>query len=417
MSKLFALEELDTAVDTGELEAAPEVGEVADVQVEVEQDLGETAEATGAIEEGIGAADQLEQVEEVVADAVENGEGLDPVAAEAIRIAVEAICARVGANPKAVYSLYATENFQSASSRKANSKIALEGVGEFLKDLWKKIKGALTRLWEKAKAFWDKHISSLGRAKKALESMKAKVSESSGKIKDKAYIDEAPSSLVDAFPGSGDLSSNLIGKYIGTHRKVTDSSQKFNDEIATVNAAAEAVAQKGPAGELNTIFNLAFMAGDKTYEMGEKSAPMVGGVYITYSVKSDSTEGTIDFDVERETIDDKESKVGVSISDKAGIQELLKGALGIVNDTIKLKEKQSKMDAAFSKLMLNIEKTVNALSNNATPEDAKSMRNLIKIVYKINAKGPGMNAELLGLNLKLVKGVLGYSALCLKNYK
>lgn len=414
MSKLFALEELDTAVDAGELEAAPEVGEVADVQVEVEQELGETAEATDAIEEGIGAADQLEQVETVVADAVENGEGLDPVAAEAIRIAVEAICARVGANPKAVYSLYATENFQSASSRKANSKIALEGVGEFLKDLWKKIKGALTRLWEKAKAFWDKHISSLGRAKKALESMKAKVSESSGKIKDKAYIDEAPSSLVDAFPGNGDLSSASIGKYITAHRKVTDGSQKFSDEIATMNAAAEAAGQKVSIAAVTALVN---MASDKTLTMGEKSAPMVGGVYVTYTVKGDATEGTIDFEVERETIDDKESKVGVSISDKAAIQELLKATLTIVADTVKVKEKQSKMDAAFSKLMLNIEKAVNGAADKLSPEDSKAMRNLIKIVYKINAKGPGINAELLGLNLKLVKGVLGYSALCLKNYK
>ena len=59
----------------------------------------------------------MEEVEGLVEDAVENGEGLDPVAAEAVRISVEAICARIGANPKAVYPLYATENFASASSR------------------------------------------------------------------------------------------------------------------------------------------------------------------------------------------------------------------------------------------------------------------------------------------------------------
>ena len=116
MAKLFALEEAELEGTEVELEAAPEVGEVADVQVEVEADASEMTEVAAGVEEGMGAADQMEQVEEVVEQAAE-GEGLDPVAAEAIKIAVEAICARIGANPKAVYSLYATENFQSASSR------------------------------------------------------------------------------------------------------------------------------------------------------------------------------------------------------------------------------------------------------------------------------------------------------------
>ena len=130
MSKLFAFENADVIGDEVELETPVEVGEVADVEVDVMEEGGEIEEQAEAIEEGVGASDQMEQVEELVEQAAEEGEGLDPVAAEAIRIAVEAICARVGANPKSMYALYATENFQSASSRKANTRFALEGVGD-----------------------------------------------------------------------------------------------------------------------------------------------------------------------------------------------------------------------------------------------------------------------------------------------
>lgn len=401
MSKLFALEELDTAVDAGELEATPEVGEVADVQVEVEQELGETAEATDAIEEGIGAADQLEQVETVVADAVENGEGLDPVAAEAIRIAVEAICARVGANPKAVYSLYATENFQSASSRKANSKIALEGVGEFLKDLWKKIKAALTRLWEKAKAFWDKHLSSLGRIKKALESMKTKVSESSGKLKDKAYLEEAPGGLADAVGFSGDISVKSIQAVIEAHKKFSTTS----DDVINATSGFNSTASSDLSNPAKAIAGL-----KKSPTV--KSDPLVGGVVITYKFEADEQEGTASLEIERENVDRKD-KGGVSLSEKADVKGLLDDALKLIADNIKAKDKLTKMQDAFNKLALAIEKSINDQKQSKVDDLRKSM----KIAYAINAKAPVVFHESLAQNVKLAKAVLGYAALCVKSYK
>ena len=75
MAKLFALEDADLeGVGEVELEAAPEVGEVADAQTEVVADETEITEVEAGVEEGMGAADQLEQVEEVVEQAAE-GEG------------------------------------------------------------------------------------------------------------------------------------------------------------------------------------------------------------------------------------------------------------------------------------------------------------------------------------------------------
>lgn len=404
MSKLFAFEELDNDVVEGELEATPEVGEVADVQVDVMEEGGEIEEQATAIDEGVDAADQMEEVEALVEQAAEEGEGLDPVAAESLRIAVEAICARVGANPKSMYALYATENFQSASSRKANTRFALEGVSEFLKDLWKKIKAALTNLWAKVKAFWEKHLSSLGRTKKALESMKGKVASSSGKIEGTAYIENAPSYLSDAL-GGGELTVKSFKTLIAAHATLLDNASSVAEVAAEFNREAS-------AGVSNIEKAIAAVTG------GDKEAKgLVGGVDIKFIFEVDKEEGTVNFEVER-TNADKKDKGGVALADKAGVKGLLDDVLKLINDTIKSKEKSVKLQESFNKYSSAIEKAINAtVDGPEKAEEAKKLRKAMKIAYKINAKAPVIQNECVGLNIRLAKVALGYAGLCLKNYK
>ena len=401
MSKLFAFENADVVGDEVELETPVEAGEVADAELEVQEEVGELESQETAIDEGTEAADQLEEVEALVEQAAEEGEGLDPVAAEAVRIAVEAICARVGANPKSMYALYATENFQSASSRKANTRFALEGVGEFLKDLWKKIKAALQNLWAKVKAFWDKHISSLGRVKKALESMKTKIVESSGKLKDKAFIEEAPSSLSDAVNG-GDISHRSFNSFITAHTALLNTAQQITEKTNDFNTTAA-----------NAITDIDAAINKLKGSAPAKSGTLIGGITIHYTFVEEASEGNVTLEVERETVD-KADKGGVSLAEKNDVKTTIDSVLNLIKDNIKAKEKQTKLQESFSKFSLAIEKAINAATG---PVDQKALRNSMKIAYKINAKTPTIQNEVLGLNIKLAKTVLSYAALCLKNYK
>lgn len=406
MGKLFAMEELDAEIEAVELAVTPEEGEVADVQVEVEQEVAEVAEGGEAIEEGMEAADQLEQVEEVVEQAVEEGEGLDPVAAEAIKLAVEAICARVGANPKAVYALYATENFQSTSSRKANTKIALEGVGEFLKDMWKKIKAALQRLWAKAKEFFDKHFSSLGRVKSALESMKAKVAASSGKA-EKAYVEEAPASMAEAFAGKTDVTVASVKGYIAAHTAASKAVEELTSAGAeAAKLAADAVKQgKFDASKLVT----------GSFDLGTAKAPLVGGLYLQYTITAE--EEDVSVEVERQTIE-AETKVGVNIPEKAKLTEVINEALALINADVKEKAAFEKKEAEFNKQMVAVEKAINdTVVDKESAEAAKEARKQLKVVYKSNAKVPGITAEKVALDVKLAKAVIGFCGFCVKQYK
>ena len=416
---LFALENDDSLNNPAEMEVSGEEGEAAAALTEAGDDASEIAEVAEAASEGTEAADQLGQVEELVEDAVENGEGLDPVAAEAVRISVEAICGRIGANPRAVYSLYATENFQSASSRKANSRIALEGIGEFLKNLYEKIKAALTNMWAKIKAFWAKHISTLGRVKKALEAMKAKVAASSGKIDGRAQLDEAPSSMVDAFAGKGAINATVVGKFIAAHKAMNDLTATTSAKITEVNNLA---ASKPGTGKIAEI-----LSNVKNIELGSNQAPLVNGVYILYEVEKESDTDKVNITVSRNTIDDKEVKRSFIIADKAEVKTALDEALGVINITIKSRDLTDKESAAVQKFMQAIGKAVNDLEKSQTAngrtqsEDQKKqveeLRRQLSQVYNANAKWGGIPVEAMNQNIRLAKAVLSFASICLKNYK
>ncbi len=437
--KLFALEDADVIDTAPELETIPEVGEVADATVEAESDVTEIADATAAVDEGTQAADQLEEVQEVVETSIgetadgevipdsENTEGLSPVAAEAVRIAVEAICGRVGANAKKVYALYATENFQSASSRKANSKIALEGVAEFLKDLWKKIKASLESVWVKVKEFWNKHVSSLGRAQKAIESMKAKVGASTGKIKDKAYIEEAPSFLIEAFPGKQDITAVSIGKYIEGHLKVTDTASDIANAIKFYNESAtkEAGLLMSNGGVVNNFAKRVssersmLIARFKSLETDTAVQDLVGGTFYEVEVDDDEETGEVTLNITKLKNDEFETKLGVSISEKNAVKGLLDGNLKVIKNLVAARDKADKLDESMRKLFMAFDGRLTKANpkTDASHKQVKEIRTLIKSLYKYNAKFPVVQAEQVTMGLRLTKAVLGYAGLCIKNYK
>ena len=143
-----------------------------------------------------------------------------------------------------------------------------------------------------------------------------------------------------------------------------------------------------------------------------KSGALVGGLTITYKFEADEEEGTATLEVERENVDRKD-KAGVSLGEKAAVKGLVDEMLKLIADNIKAKEKLAKTQEAFNKLSLAIEKSINDQKDSKATELRKSM----KVAYAINAKTPSIFNEGLAMNIKLSKAVLGYAALCLKNYK
>ena len=405
--KLFAMEELDESADQVELESSPEEGEVAVVDSEVVEDVIDLDEDVEGIEAGTEAADKMEEVQELVEDAAE-GEGLDEVAAEAIRIAIESICSNIGANPKSIYSLYASENFKSASSRKANTSYAAEGVKEFLVDMWKRIKAALLKLWKKAEVFMEKHLTSLGRVKQALEGAKKKLSTSKGTLKDKAFVENA-GGLAAAFPGS-EVSSASIKKFISVHDGLAKKVESIFDIMGKFDAVVKSAGSKTAEEVKKAVEGMA----NKAVELGTESTPLVGGVYVAYKFEV-SEEGVASLERDREVVEKSESKAGAALEEKAAVLGLINDVLPIIDSAIAAKKEQKKASDAFNAQMVEFDKQINAVGDDA--EKAKALRMVSKSIYKMNSKKAVILAEVVGLNVKLAKAVLGYAGLCMKNYK
>lgn len=409
MAKLFALEEMEVENQAVELEVSPEEGEVADVQVETEAEAAQVEDNSEAISEGVEAADQLEEVEEVVEKASEE-EGLDPVAAEAIRIAVEAICARIGANPKAVYPLYAVENFQSASSRKANTKIALEGISEFLKNLWEKIKAALKKLWSKISEFWNKHFSSLNRMQKALESMKEKVNAAKGVPSNEDI--KAPGSLLAIFPVvSGNYlgidTVNTFGKQVEAAKTVLETKFKMFDNMTAVGNIndIEKVVEEAKGG-----LNIAF---------GSEASPLPGGKVYKWTFKleeeTEDNQKTYKLEVEEDhsEVSASSDKVMVEIANKDKLKQLIADTLTGVKAAVKYRDKYEQRQKKINDTFKAIDKSINSMNK----DDAHNARANLRAFNLIMSKGPVVEAKYVTAFTAQVKGVLQFTNVCLKNFK
>ena len=440
MRKIFAFEDIEEQVDLEVNDA--EEGEAASVDAEVTGEIADISEDVSGVDEAEGAADQLEEIHDVVEDSLgedgEEGPGLPEPAVEAIRIAVEAVCARVGANPRQIRgfrNLYAAESFSSKSSRRANTQIALEGIGEFLKDLWEKIKSAVKSVLEKVKAFWNKHVSSLGRIKKALVSTRNKLSSSSGKLKTKVHLDSAPGALKSTFPSSSDISISTIGNYITKHQELTLTSEKFTEKVAAVNGNGQTDFTNKTASELlEDVKKLGQdVFGGKSGPTNTEYGPLVGDVTYKITIKQEgdlSKEDGVewDLDIDREKSDDIEQDIGISLAEKGDIAKHLKACEVIIDDMIKYRDKQEKLNTAFAKFALAVDKGINKLSEGtgkqtvggSTQVDdkdaAKRLRKSLTAIRKLNTKCSKLSTEMLGLNIKLAKGVIAYANLCMKHY-
>ena len=388
---LFAMEEMDTELDGMEMEVSPEEGEVADVQTELETEIADVAGDETAISNADEAGEQMEEV----GDLLEGSEGLDEVAAEATRIAVEAICARVGADPKkmGMYHLYATENFASTSSRKANTQIALEGVKEFLKELWQKIKTAMDTLWKKVTAFWDKHLSSLGRVKKALESMNTKISSMGKTMKGDGMIEKAPSGLVSAFAGTESINKATVSKYIKSH---ADVAGEFSRVVNDTSKAS-----------VNSKFDQ-----DEVREFGSNAAPLIGGVWFKYTFENE--EGKITTTVETENVENTETELQLIVAGKEELKSLVKETLDVIKATVKSKTELDKANKEYTKAMSAVLQQINA---GAQTDDAKTTRQALVGLRSMNSKLATFSTKLVGLDVKLAKSVLQYVSICIKQYK
>jgi hypothetical protein len=220
--KLFSFED-ETTQNVEALDSADTLeSDVNEIVVEAEKEHPD--EEIETINEAVEAGNDLEKVEDFV-EAQEQKGGMDEDTAEAVRLAVEAIAHRVGYNPKRIYQLYATESFATSSSRKVNTQLAMEGIKEFLAELWEKVKKFVMTLWDKIKEFWDKHFDKVVKSIKKLEALNEELKNSNIKYEKEGFKVKIPENIARAFrTDTTTLDIRDVNAYV-------ESAEKFISDV------------------------------------------------------------------------------------------------------------------------------------------------------------------------------------------
>lgn len=424
MAKLFSFEEqdLDQAGTDVELDSSAEEGATAQTVVDMDTDLSDIVAGDEAVQVGTDAAGQLEAVEAGVGAAVESGDGLDQKSAEAYRIAVESIALMVGAPKKSVYALYSTENFGSVSSRMANTRISLEGIGDFLKNLWERIKSAIKSVIEKVKAFYAKHLSGIGRVQKALDSMKAKITANKGTLK--APRVKAPSALKSAFPTSTSLKASDIEDYLERHDKASKviAIEKCNMVVDFVDNAKSLFAA-GPNASAIEAAAKALYAKDPG---DSEDKPFVGGVWFKTETSGDDIAA---LNITRQQTTTKSGDdAEVSVASKSEMTKLVATATKLITTTKTfdkaIKDFSTKFNAKsaeFEKAFGNAEKFVDEQTDDTKKEEGKDalamMKKVMAFIGKAGSSAPRYAADMSSLNVKAAFAVVSYVKFNLAQYK
>lgn len=145
---------------------------------ELTSDSSEVEDTGVAIEEATDAAENIEAISEVAEQSIEGGEGMSPEAAEIAEISVESICTRLGMRYKR-RTVPSLESFGQKQSRLSATKIAIEGFGDKVSEIWKKIIEGVKFLAKKIQDFFFNLFNSV----ESMEKLVKSVSEEAGKIK------------------------------------------------------------------------------------------------------------------------------------------------------------------------------------------------------------------------------------------
>jgi hypothetical protein len=416
MAKLFAFEEMEENLGSSEVSSVSEdeLDAISDIP-ETQEETGELTEHAEAVDEAVDAAGDLDEVQEVVEKSIEEEGGLSPVAAEAVRIAVESICARIGASPKGLFSLYATENYKSSSARLANSKLALEGIMDFLRELWEKIKKAVKGLWDKLVAFWEKHISKLGRDQKALEAAYERVGRLSGSPKESEV--KAPGSLAKDFCFADSIDKALIIEYIEKHNTEIAKLTNFVKASKALNDSFK-VMEKKKASELDlaTIQSSleAFKSASAHLSLGSADKPLLTGVWFEIDEREETVgdEKLVAFNLKEEHISEKkEDQKFVVIPSPSDMRELIVKAKGLIKVTVNEKKSVSEAEKLLKETFKTIDNVLSKVEKEAKDkEDVKkqisNLRSTLELFHKFQAAFVKVSSTLLYLNRKLISDVV-----------
>ena len=264
-------------------------------------------------------------------------------------------------------------------------------------------------LWEKVRAFWNKHVSALGRTLKALESTKEKLSQ----LKGTGTYDpvEVPASLRSVFPTKGQLGADEVAEYSKRAAACVNAMSAFR--------LLEDASKATTLSDIEALMKSANGAG-VSVEFGTEAAPVAGGVYFkwTYKLETENDDGveiiTLDVEEDHGKTSDGRKDAQMDIANKDALKGIVTNLISTTKDLIKYRDKAEQRMKTVTNNFKALDKAIQAITD---PKAAKAAKNDIRAFNLIMSKGPMMEAKLLSIQLSTVKGALAYVNTCMKHYK
>lgn len=230
----MAFESMDDNVDGG--------ADVAEFVESAESDIIEMDEANNNIQglddgmdEAEETADTLDKMGESLGEAAEDG-GISEPAAEAVRVAVEHLCARIGM-PAGSRVMPSMENFGDRSSRVTATMEAMDGIKDRAKSIWEAIVKVFNQAIDWVKDFFRKLTDGSLKLKKRAETI-AKNAKALGSKTIKA---------------DGKVSAGGFAKQLAIDGKAPVGTafaavfETYTKKISGINASQKSFSEKGKA--------------------------------------------------------------------------------------------------------------------------------------------------------------------------
>ena len=164
------------------------------------------------------------------------------------------------------------ESFGGSGSRLKATQIAMEGVKDFMKDLWKRIMNAIQMIIQKLEEWWVKIFDQAGRLKKRAEKLKARAEATNGTLKDaKDYESGATAADLRTDKAVNEANLPTDFKKIAELIKATNQGFSKNTSATYMEAISEFIgdytseekAKKAAKEYYNSVTNYSIACTDK----------------------------------------------------------------------------------------------------------------------------------------------------------
>jgi len=452
----FARKGLVAAMEDGDLEgleggeiagadadvaAADAVGETAEQEIVVNEETTAIEALSFAIEEAVEDIETVEEiadtVEEVSDAGGEGGEGLTEGEAVLAEEALSIVYRRLGIRGDRV--MPATESFRSANSRKAATRIGLEGIGETIKSVWEKIIAAIRSMWSKIVAFVKKLTDANVGLEKAAKALKEKLKKSKAKVPASGDSEFDDAGLYALFPTGKKVDAGVVKGFLTAHSSVASQAGKLAQSVHATQAIVT-----GLAGGKKSVPEFAKMA---EQSVGFAASAMVGKTVSIDTSREEGVEATSDvmlvggkaFEVKAVLYtpsgDDESDQFSLTHSvvdhDKAetspskidiGTQSELAGVcdavIAFAKDNGKMVRELEKTDKEVKNLLKELDNVFKTIENDDAAVKANRRPFMLarKVVAGTVNKLGAFGTTYAGMNVKCGRAALRYVSACAAKY-